>query len=245
MKFYLLLIFVFFSWSALHSQTVIFSDASSALNIPHTYGNTSEMGAGVSFVDFNQDGWDDISLSTDSTFGVHFYVNNGDGSFSRKNLSGVFNVGLHKQVLWADIDNDNDYDLFVGANETGNHLYRNDGDLNFVDVTESSGLDSIGIDNNSFGAVFADFNDDGNLDLYVSNRTVGGFYLPNGNILYFGNGDGTFENVTEITNSQDENRAPLAVCAFDYDKDGRDDLYLAQDKNFLEVHRALLGSRPC
>jgi len=215
-----------------YSQSVVFTNVSDILTNSHSYGNTSEMGGGVSFVDFNQDGLDDITMGTDSTEGIYFYQNDGSGGFQKMNLSGVVNVGLHKQILWADVDNDGDYDLFTGANETGNHLYLNNGQMQFTDVTEGSGLDSLHVDNNSFGSAFADFNDDGNLDLYVSNRTINGVYLPNGNLMYYGNGDGTFENVTLASNAQDPNRAPLAVCAFDYDNDGLDDIYLAQDKNY-------------
>ncbi len=227
----LLLICLCFIFSTFKLSAQIFEEVS-AQNSPQLgYGINSEMGGGVNFVDFNKDGCEDLTLTSDSTLSLTFFLGQCDGTFNPINLSGIVHSGLAKHALWIDVDNDDDYDLFVSANDTGNKFYLNQGGLDFIDYTEESGIDS-NPDNNSIGCVAADFNQDGNLDIYVSNRTVGGFYTPFSNIMYYGNGDGTFNDVTEDTNTQDSLLAPLCPVVLDFDKNGFPDVYIAQDKNF-------------
>ncbi len=216
----------------LNAQNVTFQNVSHYLEVPHTFGDGSEMAGGVSFVDFDQDGFDDLTFTTNDGNDMSFYINDGTGNMMKWVFPGVDNDGNTKHPLWADIDNDGDYDLFISANESGNRLYLNHGDLNLEDITETSGLDLPSVDNNSFGSVFADFNKDGNLDLYIVNRTLNGNYLPEHNLMNYGNGDGTFNNVGVQTNTQDSFQAPFCPIAFDYDKDGFEDIYIAQDKSY-------------
>ena len=211
-------------------QSVTFTNVSGNLEVNHSFGGGSQFGGGLSFVDFDQDGFDDLTFTSNESLNMSFYSNEGTGLMSNFEPIGFFNDGNTKHPLWADIDNDGDYDLFVSANETGNRLYLNNGNLELEDITATSGLDLPSIDNNSFGSVFADFNKDGNLDLYVVNRTLNGDLMPPHNLMHYGNGDGTFENVGIQTNTQDGNKASLATVAFDYDGDGLEDVYVAQDK---------------
>ena len=214
------------------SQSVTFTNVSDNFEVDHSFGGGSEMAGGVSFVDFNQDGVDDLTFTSNETLNMSFYANDGTGLMFKYLPTDFVNEGNTKHPLWADIDNDGDYDLFISANETGNRLYRNNGNGDLVDITEDSGLDLPSIDNNSFGSVFADFNKDGNLDLYIVNRTLDGYLLPPHNLMHYGNGDGTFDNVGIQTNTQDSYQAPFCPIAFDYDGDHFEDIHIAQDKGY-------------
>ena len=70
-------------------------------------------------------------------------------------------------VLWGDVDNDGDQDLFVSYRHASNKLYLNNGDGSLQDVSTTSGLSQSEF--KSFGACFGDYNNDGHLDLFVSN----------------------------------------------------------------------------
>ena len=135
-----------------------------------------------------------------------------------------------------DFDNDDDLDLYlVQGNSLSpsiesaptNRLYRNDAGV-FVDITASANVGDIGY---GLGAVAADYNGDGNRDLYVTNLGE--------NVLYRNNGDGTFTDVTD----QAQVGCPLlsASAAFaDIDRDGDLDLYVC---NYVEY--ALETDIPC
>jgi hypothetical protein len=151
------------------SQSVTFTNVSDNFEVEHSFGVGSQFGGGVSFVDFDQDGFDDLTFTTNEPLNMSFYSNDGTGLMYNFVPTDFLNDGNTKHPLWADIDNDGDYDLFISANDTGNRLYLNNGNLELEDITEVSGLDLPSIDNNSFGSVFADFNKDGNLDLYIVN----------------------------------------------------------------------------
>ncbi len=100
-----------------------------------------------------------------------------------------------------------------------NSLYRNKGDGTFVDVTKEAGVGDQGF---GFGCSAADFDNDGDLDLYVLN------YGPN--VFYRNNGDGTFTDISKTSGLADP-RWSLAAPWFDYDGDGDLDVYVA---NYLE-----------
>ena len=133
-------------------------------------------------------------------------------------------------AAFADIDNDGDLDLYivniprplthnVGAglprprSET-NVLYRNNGDGTFTDITDTAGVGHHGY---GMGCVFADYDGDGNLDLYVTNYGA--------NVLYHNNGDGTFSDVTETAGVGCELWSTGAAFA-DVDGDSDLDLYV-------------------
>ncbi len=134
-------------------------------------------------------------------------------------------------LAWGDYDNDGDPDLFLvnfsgsilAANadkQTGRSaLYRNDGQGQFEDVSALAGVDRI-----SYGlaACWGDYDNDADLDLYVTN------YGPN--ILYRNNGDGTFTEITEQTGVGDD-RFSAGCNWVDYDNDGHIDLYVS---NYVE-----------
>ena len=128
-------------------------------------------------------------------------------------------------AAFADIDNDGDIDLYVvniphpfGQNVTAdsktNVLYRNNGDGTFADITHIAGVGHQGY---GMGCVFADYDGDGNLDLYVTNYGA--------NVLYRNHGDGTFRDVTEIAGVGCELWSTGAAFA-DVDADNDLDLYV-------------------
>ncbi|MFC2174215.1 CRTAC1 family protein, partial [Acidobacteriota bacterium] len=102
-----------------------------------------------------------------------------------------------------------------GLNKPFNHLYRNNGDGTFADVTAQAG---VGDDSWGYGCVAADYDNDGDEDIYVTNFGR--------NVLYRNNGDGTFTDVTDEAGVNDE-RFSTGSTFGDYDKDGDLDLYVS------------------
>ncbi len=130
----------------------------------------------------------------------------------------------------ADYDRDQNLDLyltryggfpmghFLDATGPPNFLLRNRGDGTFVDVTEESGM-ALGNDRPSFAAAWADYNNDGHLDLYVANDSA-----PNK--LYTNRGDGTFSEDAQRLDVEDRGNG-MGVSWADYDNDGHLDLYIS------------------
>ena len=125
MRLLLSIFFVFVvQWSFAQLQ---FDEVASSKGINVSYGSpaSSIFGAGISFVDFDGDGWDDITIATSDSEQIYFMKNN-QGTFSRIFPSGILSQTKAKQVLWVDYDNDGDKDFFVTSVEGQNHLYNND-----------------------------------------------------------------------------------------------------------------------
>lgn len=136
--------------------------------------------------------------------------------------------GWNYACCWADFNGDGYDDLFVCNNDADNgkhnFLYFNNGDGSFTKITEG---DIITDGNSSYGCAAADYDNDGDIDLFVSN------YNEN-NCLYANNGDGTFTKIT--TGSIVTNSGKSTGCEWiDYDKDGWLDLFICNrdEPNFL------------
>ncbi|MCH2196699.1 FG-GAP-like repeat-containing protein [Kordia sp.] len=188
------------------------------------FSGTTYLGNGISFCDYNNDGWDDITIGTQSGDPLKIYKNNGDGTFSLETTLVPNNNAQQKQVIWVDFDNDGDKDLYVSGDVDGSRLYRNDVTV-LNDVTIACGLPIAAQDN--FGASWGDYNNDGYLDVFLCNR---GLSSPQPNYLYKNNGDGTFTNVSAAAGI--DNGSHLSFCSafFDYNNDGWQDIYMANDK---------------
>ena len=138
--------------------------------------------------------------------------------------AGLGNVVGNAGGTWGDYDNDGDVDLFLFRGSNGKELYRNEGDGRFMDVTQTVGI--METTNGGFSgcstAIFGDFDNDGDLDLFT-----GGGSSVFGDVLYRNNGDGTFENVSKAAGMDSEVRLYFGALSFDYDTDGFLDIYIA------------------
>ena len=205
----------------------------------------AEYSLASSWCDYDNDGDQDLFTANSRPFkGVplqnFLYLNNGDGSFTKVTEGIVVtDVDLSIGGSWGDYDNDGDFDLFV-ANWDGedNRLYRNDGDGTFSRVT-SGGIVSDG--GSSVSGAWGDYDNDGNLDLFVAND------WNEDNFLYHSNGDGTFSRITEgdiVANGGRSNGATWT----DYNNDGWLDMFVPNGQappqsNFLYRNNGLSGNR--
>ncbi|HID95926.1 MAG TPA: tetratricopeptide repeat protein [Candidatus Latescibacteria bacterium] len=137
-------------------------------------------------------------------------------------------MALGSGALFFDYDNDGDLDLYLvrsseSEDESANILYRNEGNGTFTDVTSIAGVGDRGM---GIGCVAGDYDNDGYVDLYVTNYGA--------NVLYRNNGDGTFSDVTSSAGVGDMGFGAGAAFA-DYDSDGDLDIYVANYVDLEEV----------
>lgn len=186
--------------------------------------------AGGSIIDdFDGDGFLDIVASSwHLSDQLRFFRNNGDGSFTDRTVeAGLEGIVGGLNLVQADYDNDGHVDIFVlrGAwTDYGepNSLLRNRGDGTFEDVTEAAGLLSV---YPTQTAAWGDYDNDGWLDLYIGNESVGGPRNPSQ--LFHNNGDGTFRDVAEEVGAAIVGFVKGVVWG-DIDNDGRLDLYISR-----------------
>ncbi len=181
------------------------------------------------YVANNRGGYDEYPIR--DKWPNRLYRNNGDGTFTDVAAeAGVQDESNSKGCCFGDYDNDGDLDLYVGNDGSPNRLFRNNGDGTFTDVTDLAGVaEPMG----THGVVFADFDNDGWLDIYAA----GGSYIPekhhqcvhqdHPDILYRNNGDGTFTNLTQTAGINPNNPLTSGVTIGDYNNDGDLDIFLA------------------
>ena len=204
-----------------------YENVATLLGINHTFDDNGTFGGGTSFVDFNNDGWDDISFASALGDSLYFYKNNGGVDFTRVYFTGLESMCQSKQITWIDIENDGDKDFFVSCHPQANHLFENLGNMNFQDITITGGLDSIA--EYTFGNSWGDIDRDGDMDLVIFNRSS----VDQRNIiLYRNNGNRTFTDITRHAEVDSIPHGPFCGTFIDYNKDGWSDLYIAQDKYF-------------
>jgi hypothetical protein len=221
-----------------------FTDVTLKAGVP---GNAYGMGVAVG--DYDGDGLPDIYVTQYPN--SILYHNNGDGTFTDVTAkAGVAAPGWGTSAVWFDYDNDGRLDLFVcrfvdfdkshnvycGDKQAGqrryckpnvykpiaSRLFHNNGDGTFTDVSEASGIaHSLG---KPWGVVAADINNDGWMDLFVSNDT-------SPNFLFANRGHGNFEEIGFLANVAYSQfgvaRSGMGVDAADYDQDGLLDLFVA------------------
>ncbi len=221
---------LFLIFSNLSNAQLAFEDVATQVGVNYSYGD-SEYGGGVSFADFNNDGWDDITYASEDGAQIYFFENN-NGIFNLVTLNGISNTYKTKQVIWIDYDNDGDKDLFVTAIEGVNEFYRNDGGMNFTNISSTIGF--FQTDLFTYGTSFGDIDNDGDLDAFISNRTS---TEQNQRNYLYRNDEGTFVDITQssgipIEDEEGNENSRLSFCTmfFDYNKDGFQDIYLANDK---------------
>ena len=231
-------------------------------NFRHDNGSFGEMwfpeqmGSGVGFIDYNDDGWVDILLVGGGGWANHtkrkvkalwLYKNNKDGTFSdvteETGLEHINTYGLG--IVAADYDNDGYQDIFLTS--LGKNILLRNHDGIFKDVSQPSGLGNR-IEWSS-SAIFFDADKDGWLDLYVGNYAI---WSPAGDLwcslnsktkvycppemyvglpsrFYHNNGDGTFSDHTQIAGFLPAPGKSLGVVQLDYNNDGWPDLAVAND----------------
>jgi ASPIC/UnbV protein/type IX secretion system substrate protein/VCBS repeat protein len=200
-----------------------FQDNATSLGVGVSYG-VSTWGGGVSFYDFNNDGWDDLTFATTNGVEVLFFENNKDNTFSLIDL-GINDIYRTKQVTWVDYDNDGDKDFFATSISGLNKFYRNDGNLSFTDISLTSGLFTTNL--YTYGASFGDIDNDGDLDVFIANRDD---ITENQRSYLYRNDNGFFVDITESAGLSLSNELSFCSAFFDYDNDGDQDLYVANDK---------------
>ena len=193
-------------------------------------------GINVTQVDYDNDGRLDLLVMRG---GWEFPIRN---SLLHQNADHTFTdvtetAGLARTVhrthsaAFADYDNDGWLDLFVAHEESPSALFRNRGDGTFEDVSKRAGVDRVSF---AKGATWGDFDNDGLVDLYVSN-------YGEANFLYRNRGDGTFEEVARAR-GVDGPLMSFPTWFFDYDNDGWLDLFVASFVPSVdEVARGYLG----
>ena len=215
------LVFLFF-FSTVNAQ-ISFEDVANEIGTAYSYG-TSTWGGGVSFADFDNDGWDDLTFASEEGTEIYFLKNN-DGIFNSISLNGISNTFKTKQVIWVDYDNDGDQDFFVTGFEGVNKFYKNDGDMNFTDISSTIGF--FQIDLFTYGVSFADMDNDGDLDAFISNRD--GVADDQRNYLYR-NDEGTYIDITASAGLSMSSHLSFCSIIFDYNNDGFQDIYISNDK---------------
>ncbi len=200
---------------------VNFTRLPSYKGIFNSYSQFPINGGGMSFADFNNDGWDDITLTSGFDSPVHFYENR-FGSFVETTPLSTYNSAQYFSV-WIDYDNDGDKDFLSISSLLGIQLFKCTGPNNFVDVTSISNLSSF-LGAVTKGGVCGDFNNDGLIDIYVCS-----YSLNQENRMYFQDSNNVFHDVTSISGTGNGFKASFQAVLIDYNNDGLIDFYVAND----------------
>ena len=231
-----------------------FSDVTEEAGMGTAYGG----GLGVVCADFDLDGWMDVYVANDGSAN-QLWMNRGNGTFEEAallsgtayNASGVPEAGMG--VTAGDFDNDGDEDLFMThlAHET-HTLYRNDGKANFHDATIDLGLATISR-YTGFGTRWFDYDNDGDLDLFVANGAVNMIQSLQGepypyherNQLYRNDGGSGFGEIpaTEAGPAFELSEVSRGTAFGDIDNDGDIDLVVTNNNGPARLLLNQIGSR--
>ncbi len=245
------------------ASKIHFEDVAKAAGIHFVHNNGAfgkkwlpeTMGSGVAFLDYDNDGWQDILLINGMDWPGHvrhhttlaLYHNNHDGTFTDVTREAGLAVEMYGMgVAIGDYNNDGYDDIFVTALGQS-HLFRNNGNGTFADVTRQAGL--WGPNEFSTSAAWVDYDRDGKLDLVVGNYVQ---WSPETDIycsldgknksyctpesyqgasirLWHNRGDGAFEDVTRKAGLFDSTSKSLGVAVLDANQDGWPDLLVSND----------------
>lgn len=220
------------------------------------------MGSGACFIDYDNDGWQDILIVNSMDWKEHksgnsypaLYHNNKDGTFTDvTRLAGLSTEMYGMGCAVGDFDNDGFDDLYITA-VGGNHLFHNLGNGKFADTTHRAGVSDPGF---ATSAIWFDYDNDGKLDLFVSHYVTWSVetdqfcsldnkdksyctpeaYKGESSTLFHNKGNGIFENVTKRAGLYDPTGKSLGIAMLDYDDDGWMDLFVANDTQPNKLYR--------
>ena len=248
---------------AAQSTGIRFEDITRAAGVRFIHNNGSfgqkwlpeAMGSGVAFLDYDNDGWQDILIVNGMDWPGHarhrstlaLYRNNHDGTFTDVTAKAGLDVPMYGMgVAIGDYLNNGYDDIFVTCLGQ-NHLFRNNGNGTFTDVTKQAGL--WGPNEFSTSAAWVDYDRDGHLDLVVANYvqwspandiycTLDGStksyctpesYKGTSVRLWHNRGDGTFEDATAKAGLLDPTSKSLGVAILDANQDGWPDILISND----------------
>jgi hypothetical protein len=194
----------------------------------HILVNDSDLSRGAIWGDFNNDRNLDLFVTNEESTKNDMFLGDGKGNYTKFTSGNIVNSSKSSMTgSWGDIDNDGDMDLFVGNSKffagEKNQLFKNNGGS----FTEISNDPIVSDTKCTFGSAFADYDNDGDLDLAVSNGFCDGGMA---NSLYENQGDGSFIEVSNLIPSNGN------ICSFglawgDTNNDGFQDLMIANCKN--------------
>ncbi|HKW16070.1 MAG TPA: CRTAC1 family protein [Terriglobales bacterium] len=248
-----------------------FTDVTSSAGIHFKHNNGAyggkllpeTLGSGCAFIDYDNDGWQDILLVNSMDWPGHarqrstlkLYRNDRDGTFTDVTRAAKLDIEMYGMgVAVGDYNNDGFPDILITC-VGQNRLFKNTGRGTFVDVTNSSGIGKRQAFSTS--ALWFDYDRDGLLDLFVCNYvkwspehdvfcSLDGkhksYCTPEAYVgqtcwLFHNRGDGTFEDVTASSGIFDTSSKSLGVAMFDYDQDGWPDLLVANDTQPNKLYR--------
>jgi hypothetical protein len=220
------------------------------------------MGSGVCFLDYDNDGWQDILFVNSMDWPEHkngnsfpaLYHNNHDGTFTDVTRAAGLAIEMYGMgCAIGDYDNDGYPDIYI-TGVGSNHLFHNLRNGKFSDVAAKAGVGDPGF---STSAVWFDYDNDGKLDLFVSHYVDWSVakdqhcsldgknksyctpqaYKGQSSSLFHNRGDGTFENVTKKAGLYDPTSKSLGIALVDYDNDGWLDLFVANDTEPNKLYR--------
>jgi hypothetical protein len=220
------------------------------------------MGSGVCFLDYDDDGWQDLLIVNSADWPEHksgksypaLYHNNKDNTFTDVTREAGLAVDIYGMgCAVGDFDNDGFDDIYITA-LNGNHLFHNNGHGRFTDVTARAGVSDPGF---AMSALWFDYDNDGKLDLFVTHYVgwsqekdqyctldnknksycTPEAYKGESSTLFHNKGNGLFENVTKRAGLYDPGGKSLGVAMLDYDNDGWIDLFVTNDTQPNKLYR--------
>jgi hypothetical protein len=207
----------FTNYLYLNDGNGVFTDISTTSGI-----DTEDQTRSVHMVDINQDGYLDIYVCNLSQQNV-LWQNNGNNTFFNATFSsGLYDASISMGAIFFDYDNDGDQDVYLTHDgNQANIMYENNGFGFFYDVSLLTNLNVAG---QGMGVDHGDVNNDGHLDIYVTNLGP--------NFLLLNNGNGSFGEIAIDAGVADETGMGWGCFFVDYDNDGWEDIYVINDSNF-------------
>ena len=207
----------FTNYLYLNDGNGVFTDISTTSGI-----DTEDQTRSVHMVDINLDGYLDIYVCNLSQQNV-LWQNNGNNTFFNATFSsGLYDASISMGAIFFDYDNDGDQDVYLTHDgNQANIMYENNGFGFFYDVSLLTNLNVAG---QGMGVDHGDVNNDGHLDIYVTNLGP--------NFLLLNNGNGSFGEIAIDAGVADETGMGWGCFFVDYDNDGWEDIYVINDSNF-------------